>query len=206
MQTTEQRIAALEAEIALLKNPPKRADTEYARYEDPPLDWRKFCKITEGQAEACLNHIRRKYPQVLPNLPIDTLVERFRVTVTAIETRFKRLEAPDRARLVGDLFERVEAAASSIGGGTRLVNELSFPAVIVLGAPYVLPDRAAGRLAAVGIRENVGLPFRPIYDHLAALPEPVSVAQLATMELQVKTWAVDRPRPSERPLVMEWER
>src|SRR5260370_24814045 len=153
MQTTEQRIAALEAEIALLKNPPKRVDTEYARYEDPPLDWRKFCKITEGQAEACLNHIRRKYPQVLPNLPIDTLVERFRVTVTAIETRFKRLEPPHRARLVGDLFERVEAAASSIGGGTRLVNELSFPAVIVLGAPYVLPDRAAGRLAAVGIRE-----------------------------------------------------
>lgn len=162
------RIAALEAEseriaaeLAALKNPPKVVDPPYV---EPPLpDWRNFRKITDAQARRALEWLRSNHPCLLPNRPLEDLLVPFAVAVTALEVRFKRLDAPDRLRFVGEFCDRVERVAHSIGAPTRYVNELTFPAAIILGAPYVLYGN--GTTPALGIGD-VGQPFNSTYDKI----------------------------------------
>jgi hypothetical protein len=143
---------------------------ETAPQYEPPRDWRKFVKITDAEARKCLEALQHRYPTLLPSVqygqvvPLAQLVEPLRVAVTALETCFKRLDKPDHRRLVGDWCDKVERAAKSIGAPTALVNELTFPACIILDVPFTL--YADGHIPSLGISEYMGQPFTPTYQHV----------------------------------------
>jgi hypothetical protein len=183
---------------------------ETAPQRQSPPDWQKFVRITEAEARTCLEALQRQYPTLLPSIcdrqvvPLADMIEPLRVTITALETCFKRLGKPDHRKLVGDWCDKVETAAKSIGAPTTLVNELTFPACIILDVPFTL--YADGHIPSLGISEYVGQQFSPMYQAIAKgrkLREPGNFAVVVERPTHFNEDRFGRPREDEDPL---WKR